>query len=192
MKGYPYIHGDGAVVAQPLFQGEGGGSIPTSPLQLTFESIDIATAAQFNALWHSRLPSFPVNTARCGDAFVATYDGCVHAVAIWTPPIARLLNGKGWYELRRLAIAPTAPKNTASRMLGWMVRELRRRHPWIVKFISYQDVDAHTGTIYAASGWKRSEGYVSSVQVWTGHRSRPRKVEQGIAARMRWELEASK
>lgn len=186
---YGYRSGDGVPVAQPLFQEAGSGSTPTSPLQFHFHRIAVEEAAVLNALWHSRLPHFPLRTARKAWAFVAEYEGRFYATAIWTPPVARLLNGKGWIELRRFAISPQAPKNTASRMLGWMVRELRRLEPWIGRFISYQDIEVHTGTIYKAAGWRQAENYVCRTRTWTGWRNRPRRKEQGIAARMRWEMD---
>jgi hypothetical protein len=48
--------GEGVTVAYPLFQEEGGGSIPTSPLQFEIMEIDIHRAQKLNSLWHSRLP----------------------------------------------------------------------------------------------------------------------------------------
>ena len=189
VNSYPYLRGDGVPVAQPLFQEEGGGSTPTSPLQLHFAPCEAVTAVGLNALWHSRLPSFAMATARRNWCYVASFEGGLYVSAIWTPPTARLLNDRGMIELRRFAISPQAPKNTASRMLGWMVRDLKKREPWIKTFISYQDCKVHVGTIYAAAGWKRAENYISRRRTWTGWRNRPLRKEQGVGARMRWELE---
>jgi hypothetical protein len=58
-----------------------------------------------------------------------------------------------WLELRRFAIAPDAPKNTASRMLRVMRGRIRVDFPGISRLISYQDEEAHRGTIYKAAGW---------------------------------------
>ena len=52
-----------------------------------------------------------------------------------------------------MAIAPDAPKNTASRMLAIMARLIKRKFPNVVMLISYQDTEVHTGTIYKAAGW---------------------------------------
>lgn len=147
---------DGVREARSLFQERGSGAIPTSALCLTLEPIDFAHAKRLNALWHSRLP-------RIGTGFVknqpypcwaAIYEGRYYAVAIWSPPVARLLlQDWSWLELRRLAVAPDAPRNTASRCLGVMTRLIRRHRPNAVRLISYQDTEVHTGCIYRAAGW---------------------------------------
>jgi len=58
-----------------------------------------------------------------------------------------------YLELRRFAIAPDAPKNTASRVLAIMRTFIKRNRPEVCRLVSYQDVEAHAGTIYKASGW---------------------------------------
>ena len=139
----------------PLFRSGRGGSTPTSALHLRFRSCPLERACELNAIWHSRLP-----VARPGNmqvfpsvAYIAEHDDIAYAVGIWSRPIARMLNDKHWIELRRFAIAPDAPKNTASRMLGWMTRDVERRFPRLRKAISYQDTEVHRGTIYKACGW---------------------------------------
>lgn len=153
------IRAESVRVAHPLFQAEGSGSTPTSALQLRFGECDMGTAKALNRLWHSRLPKFRRPTCRV--SYIAESDGIYYATAIWTNPLARMLPQTEWMELNRMAIAPDAPKNTASRMLGWMIRDVRKRFPNVVRAISYQEVDHHTGTIYRAAGWiatERSEG----------------------------------
>ena len=111
---------DGVEVAYPLFQAEGGGSIPTSTLQLQIEELGIRRARELNAAWHSLLPRTDLGNLLCGNttvAYVAEFDGCYYAVAIWTQPIIRAMCDGSTIELRRLAIHEKAPKNTASRML---------------------------------------------------------------------------
>jgi hypothetical protein len=62
-----------------------------------------------------------------------------------------------------MACAPDAPKNTASRFLGWMVKHMKAQHPQHSRAISYQDTEVHAGTIYKASGWTLD--HVSSPRV---------------------------
>lgn len=148
--------GDGARVAYPLFQEEDGGANPTSPLQLQIVEMNVHKAQELNALWHSRLPIY--NTGFCLNStisFGAIFENRFYAVAIWTNPVACNLPQHKWLELRRMAIAPDAPKNTASRMISIMCKVIRKKFPRIKKLISYQDVEAHTGTIYKASGWAK-------------------------------------
>jgi hypothetical protein len=96
---------------------------------------------------------------------------------------------QNWFELRRFAIAPDAPKYTASRMLAWMARDIKRTHPETPRLISYQDLEAHKGTIYKAAGWRPAEGYKPRARGWTGWGNRPRigRTNQAVAPRMRWE-----
>lgn len=140
-------------VMHPLFHSGEGGSIPTSALQLWFSKTDMLTAKRLNEAWHSTLPKFARPTCRA--AYVAEYQGLAYATALWTNPLARMLPQQTWIELNRFAIASDRPKNTASRMLAWMTRDIRKRFPEAVRLISYQDLGSHSGTIYRAAGWER-------------------------------------
>jgi len=177
---------DGVRVAYPLFQAGGGGSSPTSALQLTVEVVSFKTAKELNRLWHSRLPRIadPGGTGNAGLHYAAEFDGLWYAAAIWTHPVAYKLPQTEWLELRRLAVAPDAPKNTASRMLGVMVRLIRKERPELTRLISYQDTEVHTGTIYKAAGWTPT--VVSQGPDWA--KSRPRPKSQSTAEKQRWEL----
>lgn len=187
---YPYSRADGAAVARPLFQAGEGGSIPTSALHLQYLPIGFDTARALNALWHSVLPNMHVTSSGGGpipaQCYVAEYDEHWYATAIWTAPVNRELGkmGNRILELRRLAIAPPAPKNTASRMLSYMTRDLRKRFPTVEVFISYQAVDHHSGTIYKAAGWS-PVGYKVFGR-WGDQR--PRGVPQTTSDKVRWEL----
>lgn len=147
--------GDSVIAAYPQSnQVEGGGAIPTSPLQLQIIEIDRYKARDLNALWHSRLPIY--RTGFCLNStvsFIAVFADRYYATAIWTNPVARNLPQDTWLELRRFAIAPDAPRFTASRMLKVMALLISRKFPRIQKLISYQDIEVHNGTIYKAAGW---------------------------------------
>ena len=178
--------GESVRAARSLFQVTGGGSTPTSPLQLHLDVIDFATAKRLNKLWHSRLPrlgtGFVVNQPFL--CFGAEFDGRWYATAIWSNPVARNLPQHEWLELRRLAISPDAPRNTASRMLGVMRRLVRQFRPNVVRLVSYQDTEVHTGSIYRAAGWTPTT--VNADGTWNRPgRSRPQ--AQSEAAKQRWE-----
>lgn len=178
---------DGVRVAYPLFQVDGDGSKPISALDMRFEVIDRQTMEDLNREWHSRLPEFRT-ACKCRVYYGAECGGLWYAVAAWSHPVARLLP-QSWMELRRLAIADDAPKNTATRMLGWMVRDIKKRFPDVERLISYQDTEVHTGCIYAGAGWKktkRSEG-----DEWN-RPNRFRDVVQSSAPKQRWELEITR
>lgn len=145
--------GDSTRQVCPLFQEGDGSSLLTSPLQLRFSVIAKDRAKELNRLWHSRFPSFGGGGARV--CYGAEFDGLFYAVAMWTNPSSRKLPQRKWLMLKRYAIADDAPKNTASRMEGWMVRDIRKRFQEVTTLVSYSDPDTHDGTIYRACGWER-------------------------------------
>ncbi len=170
--------------AFPLFQADSGGSIPTSALQLHFYRTDRETFKALNMRWHSVLPKIGGLFGRV--YYAAEFDGHLYAVAMWSNPVARLNPQITWLELRRLAISDEAPKNTASRMLGWMARDIRKKFPLIVRLISYQDTSRHVGTIYKASGWVPNETLTRRPRTWGQWRGG--RTDQSVTARVRWEL----
>lgn len=140
-------------LARPLFQVGGGGSIPTPALMardLVFDRCNISHAVCLVRAWHSRLPH--CQNGPWQFAFSAEHCGITYAVALWHNPSGRCIP-QHWLELRRMACAPDAPRNTASRFLAWMVRWFKQHHSNRERAISYQDTSVHFGTIYKASGW---------------------------------------
>lgn len=180
-------------VMHPLFRGEEGGPTPTSALgvkDLRVERIPFERAKELNRLWHSRLP-------RMGTGFIkkqpflcfgAMAGDICYAVAIWSNPVARNLPQQTWLELRRLATAPDAPRNSCTRMMRVMALLIRRNRPEIERLISYQDTEVHTGTIYAAAGWVLA--CESDGGEWD-RPGRPRPSVQSKASKNRWEKRLS-
>ena len=166
--------------------------MPISALCLTVERIPVEMACDLNRIWHSRLPKIEKsNVVRNADyaCYGAMFGGIAYAAAIWSSPVARLLNDGKTLELRRLAIAPDAPRNTASRMLAVMRRIVGREMPHIERLVSYQDTEVHTGGIYRASGWNASR--IAKGHEW-GCPSRPRDAVQSAATKVRWEINAKR
>jgi hypothetical protein len=110
----------------------------------------------------------------------------IYAVAIWSSPIAanRLKNGDKMLELRRMAIADYAPKNTASFMLKKMRYWIFNNFEEIETLVSYQDTEAHHGTIYKADNW--TVGGESALSEWSTS-TRVRSSAQSLAKKIRWE-----
>ncbi len=178
------MRGDSIRVVYPLFQEEGDGSTPISPLQFTIGQISREKFRELNELWHSRLPI--VTNCFEGVCYGCEYKNRYYAVAWWSKPIAenRLKDGKAIYELRRMAIADDAPKNTASRFLSIMCRRIKKERPNIKKLISYQDSEVHTGTIYKASGWARETDGKNHLS-WENRQDFNRK-DQAKSGKIRW------
>ncbi len=171
-------------VMHPLFQVGQGGSIPTSTLQLQFQTATREVFKPLNRLWHSQLP-------KCQDGhrayYSAEHDGIYYAVAMWTNPSAPALPQLEWLELKRFAIADDAPKNTASRMLGWMARDIFKRFPGVKTLVSYRDCDSHDGTIYKAAGWVGEEIQIRSPKTTWHNRPRARRLNEVVPRRVqRW------
>ena len=117
-------------------------------------------------------------------SYGATYREEIFAVAIWSNPVARMLPQKEWLELRRLAVGPNAPRNTASRMLAVMTRMIRRSMPQISTLVSYHDTSVHSGAIYRAAGWKLDA--ITRGKDWR-NASRPnRPPAVSLAPKVRW------
>ena len=172
-------------VMRPSDQMGEGGSIPTSALQLWVERIDTEIAIACNGLWHSHLPRLGRGAVRIPfPSFGAVFGGRLYAVAIWSNPAARMLPQREWLELRRLALAPDAPKYTASWMLGVMARLIRREMSHVTTLVSYHDTSIHCGTVYSAAGWVRDA--VTRGKDWRTP-SRPcRPCAISLAPKVRW------
>lgn len=158
----------------PLFQAGEGGSKPTSALDLKIEFVQPKIAASLNKAWHSKLPEIDLPTCKGHAAFFgAVYNGIIYAVAIWSDPVAPSQDDGQTIELRRFAISPDAPKNTASRMLKIMrMLILKKWGGQLYRAISYQAVGIHEGTIYKAAGWM-AENY-STYAEWGTRKRRKR------------------
>jgi hypothetical protein len=162
---------------------------PLSPMELSVRECKVQRACELNLLWHSRFPIIDwSNVVRNKDyvCYIAEKDFIGYAVAIWSSPIAanRMKDGDSLLELRRMAIAPDAPFNTASRMLKLMRKDIKRRMPHIRKLVSYQDTEVHSGTIYKASGWVAA---AESKGVSWQTSNRVRNKDQSTAPKIRWE-----
>ncbi len=136
------------------------------------------------------LSRFAAHRGAYSQCYVAEHNGCWYAVAIWSSPPAlnrmSVLYPTEIIELRRLAIAAQAPKNTATRMLGYMARDLRKRFPQLRRLSSYQAEAVHAGTIYRAAGWQPVARSEFRPWTWTDKR-RGSKATQTPGAKVRWE-----
>lgn len=186
-------------IVAPLFFSADDGELPTSPKQLDIVEIDRYRARDLNALWHSRLPIY--DTGFCLNStisFGACYKNCWYAIAIWTNPVSASLPQREWLELRRMAIAPDAPKYTATRMLSKMQKRIAVKFPYVTTLVSYQDMEVHQGTIYKAANWVASGIHKggswnrpNTIQKNGKRRLRPDR-NNAIGAKQRWIYELRK
>lgn len=174
----------------PIFQSDYAFTKPDSAKKLEFYQCAVPVAQSLVRMWHSVLPNTLLSNIvrnKRHIAYSGEFDGLFYCAAIWTSPVAanRLKDGDKLLELRRLAIADDAPRNTASRMISWMCKDIRKRFPEIVKVISYQDTSVHIGTIYKASGWSVIDTNGSLVDWAVNGRKRNR--PQTLGRKVRWE-----
>ena len=171
----------------PLFRVVLGDSKPVKAIDLELQPCDVHRACELNELWHSRLPKIHwSNVVRNKNycCYLFLHNDIAYASSIWSSPVARSFDAEITLELRRLAIAPDAPKNTASRMIGLMVKDIKNKMKDIELLISYQDTEVHSGTIYKASNW--TAACTNRGQSWS-NKTRQRNEEQTLAAKTRWE-----
>ena len=163
--------------------------IPDSPKLLNLRHVGVKYAMDKNMDWHSRLPiTNHTNMIRNAHKifYGAEYQDHCFAVAMWTDPVAgnRMSKDYIWLELRRLAISPDAPKFTATWIIAKMVKDIKKQFPDVTRLVSYQDTEAHFGTIYKASGWNLASAPVS---IDWNTSTRKRNVAQSSAPKVRWE-----
>lgn len=170
------MSGESIVAMLPVPQDEGG-SIPTSPLQLskhdwTVANVPIATARELVVRNHYAKGASNTATYLHG-LYPATWYWYHEAVgcAWWIPPTkscAQSLAGDGWQgvlSLSRLVLEPDAPKNAASFLLSKSMR-LINRNRWPVLVTYADEWQGHTGAIYRATGWQY-EGMTNAEPTYT-------------------------
>jgi len=165
--------------------------IPASPKEFSIRSIGAVDACKLNALWHSRFPVIDwtnVVRNRYYACYVLEFQGVAYGVAIWSSPVAanRLRGGQNLLELRRLALSPECPKNTATWMLSKMQQDITERFKDVISLISYQDTAVHHGTIYKAANWEMVN--ISPGGEWTRTDGEARSKAQSTAPKARWEM----
>ena len=78
--------------------------------------------------------------------------GCI-VFALPPRETSRRYGGTTW-ELARLWIDDSVPKNAETYLIGRAIRYIRRNCPLVVSLVSYADPSAgHAGTIYKAANW---------------------------------------
>lgn len=177
-------------IQEPLFW-DGNFDIPASPKCLRLDVIKPQFAVQLNEIWHSRLPKIHWSNVVRNRYYVcygASYMGIWVACAIWSSPVNQSYDLESTLELRRMAISQLCPKNTATNLIGRMIKDIEIKFPLVTKLISYQDTEYHHGTIYKASNW-----YIDGVTKFnTWSKSRKRSKDQSVADKIRWAYNVKK
>ena len=149
--------GDSSMAEQSLFQETDGGSIPTSPLHMLIREVSFLTASNFYSKWHYLKQTDFVATVNYGSYF----NDYLRGVISYGSPNAKKLKGYydensqyGWWEIKRLAMDDTAPRNSESRFIRISLKILRKKFPYKGTITLADSSVGHVGTIYKASGFK--------------------------------------
>lgn len=149
--------GAGSVgVARPEGPRVRGGSTPTSALyQLKVRSLPLRIAKALLER-HHYLKSMPGGTQLALGVFVGALLQGVLTLGVGPPLVFRLVDGAGPRDcatLSRFWLSEALPLNSESRVLGVVLRALRR-HTSLKFLVSYADpAMGHRGGIYQATGW---------------------------------------
>jgi hypothetical protein len=163
-----------------------GGSIPTPPLQV--QVCDVACVQEIIERVHYSHSIFGVTATICYGVWAAVgagylFGGPIVGGAIFGEPAAynvkrKYANGAPLLELRRFVLEDHLPKNSESRYLAVMLRDLKRRG--VRRVLSYADpAYGHSGVIYSASGFQRMGVTAARKHIdWRGKRYPDRNLHQ--------------
>lgn len=169
-----------SVVEQAAAQLSDGGSIPTPSLQsLRVRKCGVRDIQGVIERVHYSHSIFGVTTDFC---YAVEDNGSVVGGAIFGKPAAYNVSKKygadGLTELRRFVLTDECPRNSESKVLAFMLRDLRRNGVKLV--LSYADpAQGHGGIIYKALGFK----YVGLTAnrkhiIWKGRKYPDRNIHQ--------------
>lgn len=161
----------------------GGGSSPTTPLHIDahVEECDLREIKDVIERVHYSHSVFGVTVDHCYGVF--NHNRTCLGGAIFGKPAAynvsrKYDNGEPLVELRRFVLVDELPKNSESRLLAHMLRDLRKKG--VRRVLSYADPSfGHEGVIYKATGFK----YIGRTSprnyiMWNGERYPDRNLHQ--------------
>lgn len=158
------------VEEQSLFQMANGGAVPTSPLQFAVKEISHLTAQNAYKKWHYLRGQSFIGMYNFG----AYYDGWLGGAISFGPPSAEetilgLFGHKdqnGYFEIKRLAMNDSWPKNSESRFIAISMKLLKNMTN-VKGIITYADTSmGHRGTIYKATNFEYKGLTASKKDYW--------------------------
>lgn len=169
-----------SVVEQPGPPADGG-SIPTRSLQYYVRHCDVSHIQEVIERVHYSHSIFGVTTTHCYGVFedpMICRGGAIFGLPAAYNVSRKYDQGEPLLELRRFVLEDWLPKNSESRYLSVMLRDLRRRG--VRRVLSYADpAYGHSGVIYAACGFKNVGKTAKRRHVmWKGKKYPDRNVHQ--------------
>ena len=146
----------GVRAARPVIQQAGGGSSPTSALhEIVVKPIPVSVARRIIEA-HHYLHSLPAGTRLAFGVFLGPRLLGALILGVGPKQAHSLVEGAApddCMTLTRFWLSNLLPSNSESRVLGVVLRALRR-HTNLKFLLSYADpTQGHLGTVYMASGW---------------------------------------
>lgn len=160
---------------------------PSTLDNFTIREVSPKMASKMVQLWHSVLPNIPatnIQRNRHYACFALVLGGYAFAIAVYSSPVNRHLDDGHTLELRRLALSPKCPRNSATWFMARCERAITGKFPCIRLLVSYQDTNTHAGTIYKAGNWTEAAGV--RYTPWKKTRT-DRAPSQSKAKKVRWE-----
>ena len=144
---------DSLVEELPLFQGDGGGAIPTSALHFTIQKVSQDTAAKWVVRWHYS-QRMPTGKNICYGLYA---NGSLYAVIVYgigvNPYQAKFLGVNKVLEIKRMCRSEPSLPYPLSRFIALTSKMVAREYPHdcIVAFADPEQ--GHEGTVYKATGF---------------------------------------
>ncbi len=180
--------GGSIMVTRSLFQEGEGGSIPTSPHQLTVQKCEFSDIIHIFEKYHYKGGHMGGGISFC--LALMFHDTPVGGAVVGLP--RHTSKYKNSLEIRRMALYDECPKNSESYFLSKII--------WYIKkntdargVLSYADTSVgHKGTIYKAANFKNiGETAPSKHLFWQGKRYHPRSltIDRSYSVKIRKALE---
>ena len=118
---------------------------------------------------------------------LALTDGLnIYGVSTFGRPVARHEDQVTTLEHTRMALAPNAPRNSATRFMALCRKWIRENMPEVSRLISYVPSDRYTGITYRADNWRIV--YENQVETATW-KNRPGRLGNEAKVRTKFERE---
>lgn len=142
-----------STVELPLFQGDDGGSSPTSALQFTIRKINLPTATKFVERWHYS-QQIPGGQVVCFGLFA---DGSLYATIVYGMGCNRFqasfLGVKTFMEIKRMCRREPKMNYELSRFIAITTKFLRREYAFECLLAFADPEHGHEGHVYKAAGF---------------------------------------
>ncbi len=146
--------GESIRVVHPLFQEEGGGSTPTSPLHFEIRSISNSAAEQWVKKWHysARIPTGK-NISYCLYADHSPYAVIVYGIGV-NPYQAKFLGVSNVLEIKRMCRSePRLDGFPLSKFISITSKMVKKQFNYDC-LVAFADPEhGHEGTVYKAAGF---------------------------------------